>query len=242
MLFDRSVAIFNTSDLVSMKIVKIFFRSVLHFFEFLFGFLAFYFCFAVITAIIPVNTGEGATDGIKNFVKSNGIHTDICLPVNNEYIDWTSFIPLSDYPKIDSAVYVSIGWGDKGFFIDTPEWSDLTFSTAFNAALLPSATAMHVSYFKNEPQVSSTCKKTFVRPKKYMDLINFIKTSFNLDKQNKIQLIANKGYWDNDNFYEANGTYHLFKTCNIWTNKALKVAGVRTACYALFSGGIMGHL
>lgn len=242
MLFDRSVAIFIITDLASMKIVRIFFKSILHFFEFLFGFIALYFCFAVITAIIPVNTGDAPTDGIKIFVKSNGIHTDICLPVVTEYVDWTSFIPLSDYPKIESATYISIGWGDKGFFIDTPEWSDLTFKTAFNAALLPSETAMHVSYFKNEPQVSPTCKQTFIRTENYLALINFIKTSFELNSQNKIQLIANKGYWDNDNFYEAKGSYHLFKTCNIWTNNALKIAGVRTAWYGLFSGGIMRHL
>ncbi|MBK6524624.1 MAG: DUF2459 domain-containing protein [Crocinitomicaceae bacterium] len=57
-----------------------------------------------------------------------------------------------------------------------------------------------------------------------------------------IDLIANRGYWHNDNFTKPKGSYHLFNTCNAWTNEALKVAGIKTAWLALFPDGIMKHL
>ena len=56
------------------------------------------------------------------------------------------------------------------------------------------------------------------------------------------QLIKGKGYSDYDNFYEANYNYHLFKTCNTWTNESLKVAGVKTSSLALFESGILRWL
>jgi uncharacterized protein (TIGR02117 family) len=156
-------------------------------------------------------------------------------------MDWRTFLPPADFPGVTAHSYVSIGWGDKGFFLETPTWADLKFSTAFNAAFTGSETAMHVAYHENEPSVTPTTKRKFVSPEKYHDLVNYIRDSFQL-KNGRVDLIPGKGYWSNDNFYEANGSYHLFHTCNAWTNDGLKVAGIRTAVLALFSDGIMRHL
>lgn len=201
---------------------------------FLYGTLAFGL------AAIPVE-GDDLTSGIEVYVKTNGVHTDICLPVQTDYCDWREFIPVKDYPANKKYNYVAIGWGDKGFFLDTPTWDDLTFATAFNAAFLPSETAMHVQYLENVPAQGSTTKQKFISTKKYQELIGYIKESFQLSN-NQVDLIPGKGYWGNDNFYEARGSYHLFNTCNAWTNKALKIAGIRTAVLALFSDGIMDNL
>jgi uncharacterized protein (TIGR02117 family) len=208
--------------------------------EFIFGFLLIYLDLVIAFSAIPVG-GDELTDGIKIYVKSNGIHTDICLPVKNDQMDWQSFVPVSHYPKVKSFQYISIGWGDKGFFLDTPTWDDLTFTTAFTAAFLPSPTAMHVQYLETEPLVSESTKFEFVSPEKYSALVAFVCGSFDQSNE-KVNLIENRGYWYNDNFYEAKGSYHLFNTCNAWTNEALKVAGVRTAWLALFSDGIMKYL
>mgnify|MGYP000924339919 CR=1 FL=1 len=72
-------------------------------------------------------------------------------------------------------------------------------------------------------------------------MIKYIKSSFKL-KEGAIEIIPNKGYSDHDNFYEAKNSYHMFRTCNIWTNEALKSAGVKTGVYALFPDGILKHL
>lgn len=226
---------------VLVTISKYILRAIWHFTEFVLAFLFLYGSLAIVLSIISV-VGEQAESGVKIYVKTNGVHTDICVPVEHEDINWKSFIPTEDFPEVKSHSYLSFGWGDKGFFLDTPTWDDLTFSTAFTAAFLPSPTAMHVQYLESEPVVSATVKQKFVTPENYLDLTNFIKKSFRKNVSGEVDLIANKGYWHNDNFYEANGSYHLFNTCNKWTNDALKIAGIKTAVLALFSDGIMRHL
>lgn len=211
------------------------------FVEFVIAFGVFYISFATLLSLIPVS-GSDASNGIKIFIKSNGVHTDICLPVNTIHTNWKEFIPVEDFPNVQKHEYVSFGWGDKGFFLDTPTWDDLTFTTFFNAAFLPSETAMHVQYLENQPVLTTDCKQKFISSENYKALIDYIKTSFRLNSENQVDLIPERGYWSNDNFYEANGSYHLFNTCNAWTNGALKVAGVRTAVLALFQDGIMRHL
>ena len=133
------------------------------------------------------------------------------------------------------------GAGDKGFFLDTPTWDDLTVKTALNAAILPSGTAMHVEYERFEPSVNDRCRKLLIPEKNYSELVEFVLESFQLENDKPV-LIPNRGYWDNDNFYEAYGNYHLFKTCNTWTNNALQAAGIRTGVHVLFQDGILYHL
>jgi hypothetical protein len=45
-------------------------------------------------------------------------------------------------------------------------------------------------------------------------------------------------YGDNDAFYEAIGSYNLFKTCNTWTNNALKSCGQKACFWTPFESGI----
>lgn len=212
---------------------------ILRFFEAFFAFLFFY----LIVTIFGHNftTGEKPNNGsIVIYVQNNGIHTDICLPVNTKDIDWRSFLPTSDYPNAKEFEYVAIGWGDKGFFLDTPTWAELKASTAFNAAFLKSPTAMHVEY-TGIPEINENRKKVRISRENYRKMIAFVKKQFDL-KNGKVQLISGKGYSERDNFYEAHGSYHAFNTCNRFTNGALKAANVKTGVFVLFPDGIMKWL
>ena len=212
--------------------------------EILILFLSTYLTIALIGASLPINTDYNPENGeIEIFVTSNGIHTDVCLPVETTLINWTEFIDTKTFRGIkQSPEFISIGWGDKGFFIDTPDWSDLKASTAINAAFLPSSTAMHVTYLLRKPTESKSIKRCKITKEKYTELIEFIKQSFVIYPDMTPQLIPNVGYNSKDNFYEAKGSYYLFRTCNTWTNDALTIAGVRTSALALFENGILRHL
>ena len=188
-----------------------------------------------------ISTGSIQTDEeICIYVQSNGIHTDVCLPVVTNCIDWKTFIPTTDYKDQSELEYIAIGWGDKGFFLDTPTWAELKASTAINAAFFPSPTAMHVAY-SGVLKRSENRKKVTISKMAYKRMIQYIKSSFKL-KENRVDIIPNKGYGNRDNFYEAKNSYHMFRTCNIWTNEALKSAGVKTGIYALFPDGILKYL
>jgi len=212
--------------------------------EILILFLCTYLTIALIGASLPINTDYNPENGeIEIFVTSNGIHTDVCLPVETTLINWTEFIDTKTFRGIkQSPEFISIGWGDKGFFLDTPSWSDLKTSTAINAAFLPSSTAMHVTYFLRKPAESQRIKRCVITKEKYTELIGFIMQSFVIKPDMTPQLIPNAGYKSTDNFYEAKGSYYLFRTCNTWTNDALAIAGVRTSALALFENGILRHL
>ncbi len=214
--------------------------------EFLLLFLECIGAFLVSYGLVVV-VGQGMTTGslskleeVTVYVRSNGVHTDVCLPSETDDCCWTDFVPMADFPNAASFDYFTVGWGDKGFFLDTPEWSDLTASTAFNAAFLPSSTAMHVSYGA-EPLVDDRCRKVSISRKDYRRMVHYVKNSFQ-EQATGVTLIEGRGYGVSDNFYEAKGAYHLFNTCNTWTNEVLKAGGIKTSWFATMPDGIMNHL
>ena len=104
------------------------------------------------------------------------------------------------------------------------------------------ATAMHVTYKTETPVRGEKVKSIFVSKEQYLALIEFVNQSFESDKDGKFLLIkANHYSGANDNFYEANGRYSLFRTCNGWANLALKKMGVKTATWAPFERCILYH-
>ncbi len=117
----------------------------------LFSLLALYFIFAFVLAYLPVNSGfaECKTNGVEIYMKTNGVHTDIIVPIEHELKNWRKYIHPEATKGGDRGFrYVAFGWGDKGFYLQTPEWSDLKFSTAFKAVFFLSTTAMHVTFYK----------------------------------------------------------------------------------------------
>ena len=208
------------------------------FLEVFVGFLLAYLLIVLIGTSFYVGQ-LGKTEEVAIYVQSNGVHTDICLPAQSAHYDWCNYISKNDFPLNDSFEYISIGWGDKGFFMDTPTWGDLTAKTAVNAVFFPSPTAMHVAYTE-KPQENENRIKLFISKEQYMRIIEFVKSSFQAGSDPV--LIEGQGYSNNDNFYEANGSYHLFETCNRWTNKALKAGNIRTSVFALFPDGILSPL
>ena len=188
--------------------------------------------------IVPVSYGTNGEKNIEIFVRSNGVHTDVCLPVESATFNWKTYIDTTDYPNNRQFKYISIGWGDKGFFLDTPTWADLSAKTALNAMFVPSSCAMHVEYMDQVPAESDMCSAEMISVEQYKGLIDYIDRYF-LKQKEKIIFIPGTSYWGTDHFYEARGDYHMFNTCNSWTNGALKSARINTALYAMFPNTIM---
>lgn len=197
-----------------------------------FLFLVITYFVIILIGLIPVNNNFQPTpDGVPVLVISNLVHTDVILPVSNEIIDWTKIFPAEYFPaEIDRFSHVSFGWGDEGFFIQTPEWSDLKLSTAANALLIPSSTCMHVSYLEGNlyQQLGQT---VMISPQQYQKLADQIQASFEFDSQGSPILISGNYGW-HDAFFRAKGNYHVFNTCNSWAGRTLQAAEVRTPWYS----------
>ncbi len=174
------------------------------------------------------------------FIASNGVHTDLIFPVKTSQIVWDTVFQPTTFKSVDSSYhYIALGWGDKGFYIETPTWSDLKASTAFKAVFFLSSSAMHVTYHK-KIKTDHAIKSIKISNQQYQNLIAYYQSTLNKSHAS-IQLIRDKGYTSSDNFYEAKGTYSFLKTCNIYTNDALKNAGIKAPLWSPFAAGLIKH-
>ncbi len=220
------------------KVIKFAVKLILGFV----GFLLIYISCVFLLPKIPVNsdvTSKGKT--IPVYILSNGVHTDIVLPVKNDFHDWSQKVKFENTIAKDStAQLVAFGWGDKGFYLETPTWNDLKFSTALRAATGFSTSAIHVTFYKSLKE-NKKCKKIMVSETEYQKLIDYINDSFQLDSDNFMKIETNAVYGKNDAFYEAKGSYNLFHTCNTWTNNALKASNQKAALWTATDTGILYH-
>lgn len=185
---------------------------------------------------------DGQKKEILVYIYTNGVHTDIVMPVKNDLQDWSAKIPFDNTKSSETDYnFVGIGWGDKGFYLDTPTWADLKFSTAFKAAFWLSESAMHCSYYRTMKE-GDDCKMIMISREQYKKLVEFVEKKFDRDaKGNFILIPTNAVYGNNDAFYDARGTYSFLDTCNTWTNNALKAAGQKAALWTPTDYGIFLH-
>lgn len=171
---------------------------------------------------------------------SNGVHTDIVLPTETNYINWENLFPFENtLGKRTNFKYIAIGWGDKGFYLNTPEWKDLKISTALVAATGIGETALHVTYYNNI-KLDELTKQIEISENQYLALIKYIENSIAYGSNHKPQLIETTAqYGQNDAFYEANNSYSIFFTCNTWANDALKTSGIKASKWVAFDKGIL---
>ncbi len=198
-----------------------------------------YFLISIITSIISVNREQTNQNGeITAYLETNGVHTTIVFPAENELINWFEFVdPSYTLSKENDPEYISFGWGDLEFYRNTPEWKDLSLHTAFVALFQDSPSAMHVIFFQEMAEDEKTIT-IHLTTQQYLKLEKFIKESFDTDKDGNIKAIPNLHYNRNDAFFRATGSFNLFYTCNTWTNDALKYANLRACLWTPFDKGI----
>ena len=198
-----------------------------------------YMGFAYILSRITVNNNSKSSPEVAIYIQTNGVHTDIVVPIKNELFDWSTQIKTEHTQAEDStAQYLAMGWGDKGFYLETPTWADLKASVAFKAAFGLSTTAIHATFYKKMKE-NESCKKIMISTDQYAKLIDFITASFQKDSQgNFINIKTTANYGKNDAFYEANGSYSMIHTCNTWANNALKSCDQKACFWTPFDTGI----
>jgi len=198
-------------------------------------FLAIPVFYLIISLILTAITIEKSKDNSENnngiFLNTNGVHLEVIIP--KSYMDTNL---LKDLVLTENEEYISFGWGDENFYINTPTWNDLTFKNAFRAVFLKGGSLLHVTRYKYkskdwvEVRIDTT----------ELDILNqYIQDSFKKDdKGNKI-ILAGIQYATNDNFYKAKGNYSPFKTCNTWVNTGFKKSGLKSCYWTPFDFGLI---
>ena len=209
---------------------------MLFFISFILVYLLGAFCFSRVT----VNKENSTTNEVAIYIKTNGVHTDIVVPVKNDAYDWSKAVHFSNTHLKDTSrvKWLAMGWGDKGFYLQTPTWSDLKFSTAFKAAFALSSTAIHATFYSNMNE-NAACKKIMISNEQYKRLTAYLLNSFKQEAGGGLlPIVTTANYNDADAFYEATGHYSMFKTCNSWANATLKSCGQKACLWTAFDTGI----
>ena len=204
-----------------------------------------YFLLAFLLGAVPANVAfrETDADAVTNFVRSNGVHTWIVMPKLNADMDWRPYAQpahLRD-PRWGAADHVAIGYGTRDFYLNTPTWGDLSPRTAAYALFGSGPTLLHVEHV-HAPRPEPWQRPIRISHGQYQRLAGFIQTRFRLDPGGRPLPLLGRGYAGHDMFYEAEGGYSFILTCNEWTGRALRHAGVRMGLWTPFEQSIMWRL
>jgi uncharacterized protein (TIGR02117 family) len=199
----------------------------------------FYFTAALLGGLLPANGGWTEPDqGVTIFVRTNGVHTWIMVPVVAAGVDWRSVAPAEHIREpLRSGNYLAIGYGNRDFYLNTPTWGDLSLRTALAAAVGRGSSLVHVEH-ERDPVEDEYQKPLRLAPDQYRRLAAHLRDSFDLAQGRSVPLLGH-GYGPADVFYEGRGLYNAYRTCNEWTGEALRAAGVRTGLWTPLSQSIM---
>jgi uncharacterized protein (TIGR02117 family) len=202
-----------------------------------------YFLAALILGAVPVNgSWQEPKEGVTIFIRTNGVHTWIMVPSVTPQMDWRPLAPAEHLKdRRWEGNYLAIGYGNREFYLNTPTWGDLTVGRAVGAAVGSGTTLMHVDHSWN-PKPSEWQRPLRLRPDEYKRLSDYIRASFRYDAQGRTIPLPGRGYGASDVFYEGLGSYSALVTCNSWTGRALRHAGVRMGAWTPLSQSIMWRL
>ena len=148
-----------------------------------------------------------------------GIHTHLVLPASLllEYIP-----ALKD--QLKNCPWARIGWGDFQYY----GASQQTLLSALRALLLPSTAVIAVLGVNSiRDQVSTTNRVYSIDSNRVIAdaLAQFIADYFKQGPEGQLTQVREKP--SGEVFFKARGIYMFINTCNNWTSRGLRIAGLR---------------
>lgn len=209
----------------------------------LFAIPSLYLLAALVLGILPAHPGwQEAKSGVPIFVRTNGVHTWLMVPIVNPEMDWRPLVPAQHIrdPRY-AGNYVALGYGNREFYLNTPTWSDLSPGTALRALFGRGTSLVHADH-DNDPVPDAYQRPLILSHEEYGRMVKFIRASFRYDGSGRTIALIGRGYGPSDMFYEGVGSYNAFRDCNAWTGEALRRAGVRTGLWTPFAQSIMWRM
>jgi uncharacterized protein (TIGR02117 family) len=182
---------------------------------------------AAIGAIIPENArAREPAGGITIHIDSSQVHSWLILPVAAAGHDWRHRLP--PFPDGRPAgPFLSLGWGEREFFLATPTWADLDPALAFRALVAGHRTLIHLDRLD-----APAGRPIRLSDAQYRRLVAHLEAAI-------APGAPLAGYGADDLFLPAHGRYSPWQTCNQWTRDALAAAGVRVGRWTPLPQGLM---
>ncbi len=153
------------------------------------------------------------------YLVSHGWHAGIVL--RRADIPDSIWPEFGDFPNTE---YLEVGWGDRDYY----QTADPHIGLILKAALLPTASVLHIVGFNGPVPAYFPYSEIIKIELSYVgfeQLSRTVAASFALDEAGNARSLG-PGLYGNSRFYLSRETYHLFNTCNVWTARALRAAGL----------------
>lgn len=196
---------------------------------------ALFFLSAWIGSSIPRNSDwEEPESGVTIMLETNGIHTGIVMPLVTPQKDWRNDFPRGDLiAAARDYTHVSVSFGEREVFLNTPRLRDIKISTAIVAATGGDG-LLHIAHYVR-PAPSEDFRTLTISEDEYAKLVAAIEVQLPPKQGREVY----PGYAFHDVFYDTQQTYHLGNTCNQWSSDLLAEAGIKTGWWTPMAGGLM---
>jgi uncharacterized protein (TIGR02117 family) len=194
------------------------------------------FCFfAWILGNTPVNRDfRNADHGVEILLVNNGVHVDLLVPLKAEGLDWSDTLSMKHFRQPDmNHTHCMLGWGNRQFYMETQTWDDLKILNVLFAFSGVGDTVVHAHLATDRGWSPNRTRRIRLSREQYAQLCTYLMATFRRRADGSVAVIPGAHYGPNDAFYEATGTYHLFRTCNVWVGNGLAQAGVRVGYWTV---------
>ena len=170
------------------------------------------------------------------YIVRQGLHTGFVVPATAIQ----SQLPQL-YERFANTPYLEFGWGDKEYY----QAEEITSGLTMRAIFWPTESVMRTVAITERPDIHFTDNEVealCLDGKQYSLLVGFIEHSFYQDSDGNIIKSENSTN-GNSQFYNGEGHYYLLNTCNNWTARGLKSAGLDISpAFKQTAGSVMGYL
>ena len=170
-------------------------------------------------------------------VASNGWHAAIVVPA--PALADTGLLPeTADFPD---AAFLEFGWGDRVYY----PAKEKTLGMTLAAALAPTPAVMHMAGLAAAPKDRGSGMEVVpvaLTEAGFLNLIEALAAEFERPAGGRAKAVS-RGLYPDSHFYNALGEFHLFNTCNTWTARMLRAAGVGLSPSGIVTAdGLMARL
>lgn len=165
------------------------------------------------------------------YVVSNGWHASFVVDKQD--------IPVEVWPEsrdFPDARYLEVGWGDKDYYM-APGFN---LWYAVKALFWPTASVLHIVGFSDPIEdffPESEIIRIDLSLPGFERLSAYVHDRYTHDATGS-PIPVGPGLYGKSVFYLSEGKYHLFKTSNVWTAKALRSAGIPVRpLFSITAGG-----
>jgi uncharacterized protein (TIGR02117 family) len=187
-------------------------------------------CAGPVAGLDPPRAAESA---VPIWIVAHGWHAGIAVRARD--------VPAALWPErrdLARAEYLEVGWGDRDYW----QAEDPGLGLALNALLVPTPSVVRLIGIETPLPAAFPGAEIIeigLSPAAFERLLRFVDQTFaraGAEPASPLGTVSSPHV----RFYAAHGRYHLFRTSNTWTARALREAGLPTTpALALTAGGVL---